>query len=204
MNGGMPGSDTHVLSIPHAHVDITGVRGDVMECIPLVQCASVVETIDEGNIIILMSQYAHKPDSKTIHSKSQLEHFGGLVYDSVETTGGHQLIVTHEGYVIPLHVQNELFYMDMQLTSDEDLDLYPHVFLTADSPWNPDVIDEEFFYDSSDCLSDVPHVQLQHDACDPHVNAYGETYVSVVLPHDPTLDRDEFIDSISILSQMMK
>ena len=89
--------------------------------------------------------------------------------------------------------------MDMQPASDEDLDLYPHVFLTADSPWNPDVID-----DSSDCLSDVPHVQLQCDACDPHVNAYGETYVSVVVPYDPTLDCDEFIDSISIMSQTMK
>ena len=76
-NGGMTGSDTHILSlIPHAHVDITfGVGGDVMEPLPLVQCASVVETIDEGKIILIMSQYAHKPDSKTIHSKSQVEHF---------------------------------------------------------------------------------------------------------------------------------
>ena len=94
--------------------------------------------------------------------------------------------------------------MDMQPTSDEDLDLYPHVFLTADSPWNPDVIDEEFFYDSSHRISDVPHVQLWRDACDPHINAYGKTYVSAVIPHDPTLDHDEFIDSISIMSQMMK
>ena len=44
----------------------------------------------------------------------------------------------------------------------------------------------------------------QCDARDPHVNAYGETYVSVVIPHDPILDRDEFIDSISVMSQTMK
>ena len=66
-------------------IDITGVGGDVMEHLPLVQCTSLIETINEGNIIILMSQYAHKPDSKTIHSKLQLEHFGGLAYDSVKT-----------------------------------------------------------------------------------------------------------------------
>ena len=72
-NGGMASSDTHVLSIvPHAHVDITGVGGDVMEWLPLVQCASMVETIDEGKIVLIMSQYAHKPDAKTIHSKSQV------------------------------------------------------------------------------------------------------------------------------------
>ena len=68
-NGGMAGSDIRVLSIiPHAHVDITGVGGDVMERLPLVQCASTVRTIDEGKIVLIMSQYAHKPDAKTIHS----------------------------------------------------------------------------------------------------------------------------------------
>ena len=60
------------------------------------------------------------------------------------------------------------------------------------------------FSHSSDSLSDVPHGHLHRDAHDPHVDAYGETYVSVFLPHDPTLDHDEFIDSISIMSQMMK
>ena len=47
-NGGMAGPDTRVLyTIPHAHVDITGVGGNVME-LPLVQCTSVVDTLDEG------------------------------------------------------------------------------------------------------------------------------------------------------------
>ena len=71
-----------------------------------------------------MSQYAHKPDSKTIHSKSQIESFGSLVHDSAVSAGGHQVIVTHEGYVIPLHVCNGLCYMDMKPASDSDLDQY--------------------------------------------------------------------------------
>ena len=110
-NGGLAGFDTRILSIiPHTHVDITGVRGDVMEWLPLVQWASVVETIDEGKIILIMSQYAHRPDSKTIHSKSQLEYFGSVVYDSAKAAGGHQMVVTHEGYAIPLHVQQIILY----------------------------------------------------------------------------------------------
>ena len=33
-NGGMAGSDTHVLAtVPHAHVDITCVGGSVLECL---------------------------------------------------------------------------------------------------------------------------------------------------------------------------
>ena len=63
-----------------------------------------METIDEGPIVLIMSQYAHKPDSKSIHSKSQVEHFGGLVHDSALSAGGQQLVITHEGYTIPLHV----------------------------------------------------------------------------------------------------
>ena len=79
-NRGMAGFDTRFLAtVPHAHVDITGVGGDVLQRLPLVQCASVVDTIDEGPIILILSQYAHKPDAKTIHSKSQVEHFGGIV-----------------------------------------------------------------------------------------------------------------------------
>ena len=89
----------------------TGVSGEVMQHLPLVQCASVVDMIDEGKIVLIMSQYAHKPDSKIIHSKSQVEHFDGIVYDLAKAGGGYQMIVTHEGYAIPLHVQNGLYYI---------------------------------------------------------------------------------------------
>ena len=104
-NGGMAGFDTCLLAtVPHAHVDITGVGGDILQWLPLIQCASMVDTIDEGPIILILSQYAHKPDAKTIHLKSQVEHFGGSVYDSALSFGGQQMVVTHEGYAIPLHV----------------------------------------------------------------------------------------------------
>ena len=87
-NGGMAGTDTCLLAtVPHAHVDITGVGSNVLECLPLVQCASVVDTIDEGKIMLIMSPYAHKPNAKTIHSKPQLEQFGSLVHDSTLNMG---------------------------------------------------------------------------------------------------------------------
>ena len=104
-NGGMAGFDTRLLAtVPHAHVNITGVGGDVLQHLPLLQCASVVDTIGEGPIIMILSQYAHKPDAKTIPSKSQVEHFGGIVYDSALLSGRQQMVITHKGYAIPLHV----------------------------------------------------------------------------------------------------
>ena len=67
-NGGMARSDTCILAmVPHAFVDITGVGGEVLQWLPIVQGVSLVHTINEGPIILIMSQYAHKPDSKLIH-----------------------------------------------------------------------------------------------------------------------------------------
>ena len=144
----MAGPNTHILSIvPNTHVDITGISGSPIEQLPLVQCAAFVNTLDEGQVILIMSQYAYSPKGKTIHSKSQLESFGCSVHDSALRAGGKQCIYTPEGYVIPLHVRHGLFHMDMQPPTDDDLHNHPHVFLTADSPWNPDNVDEEFHHD---------------------------------------------------------
>ena len=209
-NGGMAGSDTHVLSIvPHAHVDITGVGGDVMErlLLPLVQCASTVETIDEGKIVLIMSQYTHKPAAKTIHSKSQVKHFGGMVYDLALGAGGHQMVVTHEGYPIPLHVRNGLYYMNMSPATDDELDLFPHVFFTADSPWNPDIADEEFFYDALDSIVDLPIIQTWHDGRDPIVDSFGNVNSLILTPSDLPITQEHHeavLDTLSIMSQTMK
>ena len=82
-NGGMSGPDTHLLSVvPNAHVDNTGISGEPIEQLQLVKCAAAVEMLDEVMIILIMSQYTHAPTGKTIHSKSQLEHFGCSVHDS--------------------------------------------------------------------------------------------------------------------------
>ena len=153
-------SVTRVLAtVPHAHVDITGVGGSILKRLPLIQCASIIDTVDEGEMILIMSQYAHKPNSKTIHSKSQLESFGSLVHDSTISAGGHQVIFTHEGYVIPLQVRNGLCYMDMKPASNSDLEQYTHLFLTSDAPWNPSIVDDEFFFYASDSLLSIPSVQ---------------------------------------------
>ena len=207
-NGGMAGMDTRVLAtVPHAHVDITSLGGSILKWLPLIQCASVVDTVDEGKIVLIMSQYAHKPDSKTLHSKSQIESFGSLVHDSAVSAGGHQVIVTHEGYVIPLHVRNGLCYMDMYSASNSDLDQYTHVFLTSDTPWNPDIVDDEFFFDASNSLLSVPSVQEWRDARDPRVDATGEMYFLDLHSHDQPITQEchSFVlDALKSLSQSIK
>ena len=59
-NGGLAGDGIDILEIdPIAKVDITGIGSKVFEAMPVVQCTGLVETMDEGRIIIVMSQYAH-------------------------------------------------------------------------------------------------------------------------------------------------
>ena len=190
-NGGLVGNDTRVLSVvPNAHVDITGVTGSPITKLNLVQSASLVDTVDEGKIVLIMSQYAHQPDGKTIHSKSQLEHFGCFVHDSAKRAGGKQCVYTPEGYVIPLHVRNGLYYMDMAVPSDSDLDAFPHVFLTSDSPWNPEIVDEEFFFDplTGPALTDDPLLSDLRRARDPRVDAYGNLQLHLTSRNDQDCD----------------
>ena len=207
-NSGMTGSDTRVLLVtPQAFVDITGVGGEMLQHLPIVQCASVVETVDEGPIVLIMSQYAHKPDSKSIHSKSQVKHFGGIVHDSACSAGGQQMVITHEGYTIPLHVHNGLYYKNMAPASEQDMDLYPHVFLTTDSPWNPDIVDEEFFLDPNDSLVDLPAVHDHRDARDPILGLSLSSHSFPFDFSDRPVSEDchaAALDALSIMSQTMK
>ena len=135
----------------------------------------MVDTLDGGKVILILSQYAHSPQGKTIHSKSQLEHFGCFVHDSAHCAGGKQCVYTPEGSVVPLHVRHSLYYMDMHPPSDDELHDYPHVILTADSPWNPDYVDEEFTHDllSDVTITDDELLQGLHNAHDPCVDAFG-------------------------------
>ena len=52
-NGGMAGFDTCLLAtVPHVHVDITGVGSNILQQLPLLQCASVVDTIDKNPLFL--------------------------------------------------------------------------------------------------------------------------------------------------------
>ena len=77
------------------------------------------------------------------------------------------MVITHEGYAIPLHVRDRLYYMDMKAAFDDELDTLPHVFLTVDAPWNPSIMDEEFFVDHQDSVLDIPAIQQCHEGRDP-------------------------------------
>ena len=130
-----------------------------------------------------------------------------MVYDFTMAAGGHQMVVTHEGYAIPLHVWNGLYYMDMYPASDDDLESFPHVFFTADAPWNPDIIHEEFFFDAINTLVDLPVIQKCRDACDPQFDMSCSMHSLSLVPSDLPITQEHFdhvVDELVIMSQTMK
>ena len=171
-NGGLLGSDARILETDLVHtVDATGVTNTQLTSLPIVQAASKIETVGDGPIIAILSSYAKRSDGgRTIHSKGQLESFGIIIDDRSHAVGGSQCLVTTEGYVIPLHIRDGLPYMDVSVPTDEDIDAYPHVFLTADTLWDPSILDNEF----SDNAFNTPDIAVtRRSSNDPHVDPYG-------------------------------
>ena len=175
-NGGMLGADARVLETdPIAKVDVSGVGPTDIPELPIQQAAGLTDAIGEGPIILIMSQYAGYGKGRTIHSKGQLQHYGALVDDTSRKNGGGQCIITSEGYIIPLHIRNGLPYFDMRPPTDHELETLPHVFLTSDSPWDPSVLDEEYF-DSAPTIKDetLEEVTLRRDNRDYRVDDCGD------------------------------
>ena len=147
-NGGLAGADVCVLETePHVQVDISGITEDTMESLPIVQCAALVNTVDEGKIILIMSQYAKRNTGKAIHSKNQLEHFGCVVLDTAKHHGSKQALYTPEGYIVPMHVCHSLFYINMKPPSDSDMLQFLHTFIITNHEWDPSILDDEYHHD---------------------------------------------------------
>ena len=122
-----------------------------------------------------MNQYAHLPNSKTIHSLIQLEAHGITVDDRALSNGGHQQIITPCGHVIPLQVQSGLVYMDMHPPTDAELREpehggLPQIILMSDLPWIPSSIDHEHDPDQwFDAMESLPDLENNSP-----FDAYGE------------------------------
>ena len=54
------------------------------------------------------------------------------------------MITTLEGHHIPLCIKDGLPYMKMSKSTQQDIDAYPHVTMTADTVWDPSTYDEDW------------------------------------------------------------
>ena len=169
-NGGLGGSDVVVICETLLTADVTGIADNTLQQIPICTVAGLIQT-QHGPIIGIFHQYAHLGSGKTIHSVSQLRHFGTIVDDKPRKFGGKRRLETLDGYIIPLSIRAGLPYMDMSPPTPEEIDTYPHVFFTADTEWHPQSITDEYSVSDMELTDD----DLQHSEYHPHqLDAYGE------------------------------
>ena len=75
------------------------------------------------------------------------------VCDKHHCFGGKQCIIHPDGYIVPLFFCDGLPYMDMCKPTSKELEELPHVYFTADSPWDPKSTDDEAF---TSPINDIP------------------------------------------------
>ena len=174
-NGGLAGGDVCIINtMPDRFVDIQGIDNHQLNNIPIVTAEGVVNT-QRGDAILVMHQYAHIPNGKTIHSSAQLEAHSIIVDDKAIKNGGQQQLITHGGYVIPLSVCSGLVYMDMHPPTDAEHLTLPHIILTSDLDWHPSSVDSEYDPDTwFDAMEDLP--DLDYDICFDEYGDYIHTH----------------------------
>jgi hypothetical protein len=128
-----------------AKCDVTGIMDNAVTNLDIVLGAGLLKS-NRGPVIGLFPQYAYLGQGKTIHSCTQMEDWGILVDEKPRKSKypGKQRIETPDGYAFPIAIRNGLPYLDMSYPSEEDMDKYPHVYLTRDEEWDPTVMDDEY------------------------------------------------------------
>ena len=177
-NGSVRGEDAIMVDfVEGATVNLTGLANSAVDGLKLGTAAAVGRTVNDGDVLLLFPQTADLGRGKTILSKGQLEKFGSIVDDTSRAAGGRQCMITHEGYVIPIHTRDGLPRIDMRKPTEAELSSLPAVWLTSDETWDPEVLDCEFnveedagFYDA---VMQDPEVQRRIEERDPRVNEYG-------------------------------
>ena len=142
-NGGLAGADMRVIHTTPRKINIVGIDDHELTGLNVVTAAALLDT-QKGPIIGVFHEYAHLGKGKSIHASGQMEWFNCQVDDRSKIVGGAQRIETPEGYVIPLSIETGLVYMHpIRIPTDQDLQIYPHVFFTSPDIWDPSVLDHE-------------------------------------------------------------
>ena len=169
-NGGLGGSDMHVIYKTHRKINIQGIDNHEVTGLDVVTAATLLNT-SQGNVIGIFNEYAYLGKGSSIHSSGQLEWFKTNVDEKSVKVGGTQLITTLEGYSVPLLIKDGLPYAtSLGRLTDQDMDTYPHVFFTSPDEWDPSVLDHDPPHLDGLDPSQVPDQPFG----DPMFDAYGD------------------------------
>ena len=169
-NGGLAGSDMHVIHRTHRKINIQGIDNHEVTGLDVVTDATLLNTSQE-KVIGIFNEYVYLGKGSFIHSSGQLEWFKTNVVEKSVKVGGSQLITTLDGYSGPLTIKDGLAYAtSLGRPTDLDMDTYPHVFFTSPDEWDHSVLDHDPPHPDGLDPSEVPDQPFG----DPMIDACGD------------------------------
>ena len=146
-NGGLAGSDMRGIHRTYRKIKIQDIDNHEVTSLDVVTAATLLNT-PQGKVIGIFNEYAYLWKGSSIHSSGQLEWLQTNVDETSVKDGGTQLINTLEGYSVPLLIKDGLAYAtSLGRPTDQDMDTYPHVFITSPDKWDHSQVPDQPFGD---------------------------------------------------------
>ena len=146
-NEGLAGSDMRGIHRTYRKIKIQGIDNHEVTGLDVVTAATLLNT-PQGKVIGIFNEYAYLWKGSSIHSSGQLEWFQTNVHETSVKVGGTQLINTLDGYSVPLLIKDDLAYAtSLGRPTEQDMDTYPHVFITSPDKWDHSQVPDQPFGD---------------------------------------------------------
>ena len=152
-NGGIAGPNMRLLKWNGGTVDIHGIDNHRVSATRLGSFAAVIRT-HLGERIGVWHQMASMPFGKTILSPLQMEAHRVTVNDkSPHVTGRTPTLITPEGYITPMEINDGLAYLHMRSPTDAEWHSLPRITFTPETNWTSTRFDAPIpddWYDQQD------------------------------------------------------
>ena len=146
-NEGLAGPDMRGIHRTYRKIKIQDIDNHEVADLDVVTAATLLNT-PQGKVIVIFNEYAYLWKGSSIHSSGQLEWLQTNVDESSVKVGGTQLINTLDRYPVPLLIKDGLAYAtSLGKPTDQDMDTYPHVFITSPDEWDHSQVPDQPFGD---------------------------------------------------------
>ena len=136
-NEGLAGPDMRGIHRTYRKIKIQDIGNHEVADLDVVTAATLLNT-PQGKVTGIFNEYAYLWKRSSIHSSGQLEWLQTNVDETSVKVGGTQLITTLDEYSVPLLIKDGLAYATfLGKSTDQDMDTYPHVFITSPDEWDP-------------------------------------------------------------------
>ena len=144
-NEGLAGPDMRGIHRTYRKIKIQDIDNHEVADLDVVTAATLLNTT-QGKVTGIFNEYAYLWKGSSIHSSGQLEWLQTHVHETSVKVGGTQLITTLDEYSVPLLIKDGLAYpTSLGKSTDQDMDTYPHVFITSPDEWDPSQVPDQLF-----------------------------------------------------------